>query len=141
MAKLYVAGGEIEYVESVRDLGYFINRTLTHDDHINNIIRKGYGALSELRTLKHTLPTNIKLQLYKTMILPIIDYMDIIYHGYGIHGTSSNSDRLEKLQKNCIRFIVNLRRHDHISAHRDSLNLMNLFARRSLHVACMINKK
>lgn len=130
----------IEFVDNVRDLGYQLNRTLTNDDHVKIVQQKVMGALNTIYPLKSLLPPGIKLQLFKTLILPIIDYMDIIYHNYGIHGTSRNDDRLEKLQNICIRYILDVNRRDHITPHRDSLKLLKLFERRTLHVASILNK-
>lgn len=113
---------------------------MTNNDHISVIQKKVFGALNTVHPLKLILPREIKLQLFKTLILPIFDYMDIIYHDYGIHGTNNLSDRLEKLQNIAIRFISNVKRREHITAYRKELNLLKLFDRRTLHVACQINK-
>lgn len=50
------------------------------------------------------LPTGIKIQLYKTSILPIIDNMDIVYHNFGIHG----KNKMMKNYKNYITFVLGL---------------------------------
>lgn len=73
--------------------------------------------------LKNILPPGVKLQMYKSLVLPIFDYMDIIYHNYDIHGSISKSDKLERLQNMCIRVISNVNRRDHITPHRDTLHL------------------
>lgn len=64
----------------------------------------------------------------------------MIYHGHGVHGSFGDSDRLERLQKCCIRFIGGIERHEYITSHRLLLESMRLYDRRTLHVACMINK-
>lgn len=138
--KVYINEREIEYVESVRNLGYFLNRTMTNSDHVSVIQGKVFGALNSLYPLKSILPREIKLQLFKTLILPIFDYMDIIYHDFGIHGTNNLSDKLERLQNIAVRFISSVKRREHITPYRKELNLLNLFDRRTLHVACQLNR-
>lgn len=140
LPKICINGTEIEYVENVRDLGYQINRTLSSVDHVSAIQRKVYGALNSVYPLRNILPKEIKLQLYKTLILPIFDYTDIVYHEYGVHGTNGLSDRLERLQNIAIRFISNVPRREHITPHRIDLKLMKLFDRRTLHILCQINR-
>lgn len=66
--------------------------------------------------------------------------MDVIYHNFGIHGTNRNDDKLEKIQNICIRYINNVNRRDHITPHRDALNLLTLYERRTLHIAGVIHK-
>lgn len=134
-----INGDAIEYVDEVRDLGYYLNRTLTSESHSRIIHKKVYGSLATIYPLKF-LPTETKLQLVKTLILPIIDYMDIVYHDFDVHGTRGGSEKLEKLQNMCIRFILNVRRYEHITPRRNELNLMTLFDRRILHIASIIHK-
>lgn len=140
LPKIYYKGNEIEYVDNVRDLGYQLNRTITSNDHVKITQQKVFGAINSLWPLKRILPREIKLQLYRTLILPIFDYMDVVYHEYGIHGTKGNELKLEKLQNICIRYISDIPRREHITQHRIELNLLPLGVRRALHVACLINK-
>lgn len=93
---IMINGQKIEYKEVVRNLGYVLNRTLSNGMHINQVQQKVYGALGALRPLKSILNCDLRSQLVKTMIFPIFDFMDIIYHGFGIHGTNRGSDKLEK---------------------------------------------
>ena len=116
-----------------------MNRTLTNDDHVKIVQRKSIGVLNVINPLKSLLTPEIKLQLYKTLILPIIDYMDVIYHNYGVYGTNGNDEKLEKLQNIAIRYILNVNRREHITPHRENLKLPKLFERRTLHVANIIN--
>lgn len=87
----------IDFVDSARDLGFQINRTNTVIDHVEITQRKVLGAISSLKPLRYILPTKITLQLYKSLILPIIDYIDIIYHNYGTYGTIGKGEKIEKL--------------------------------------------
>lgn len=129
-----VDGNKIEFVSEVRNLGFQLNRTLTSESQVSAIHRKVYASLGSIAPLKSILPTDIKSQLVKTLILPIIDYMDIVYHDFGVHGTKGNSDKLERLQNTCIRYILNVKRRDHITPHRMKINFLTLFNRRSLHI-------
>lgn len=140
LPKIRINNTDVEYVDCARNLGYQLNRTNTSTDHIKKTQQKVYGAINTLYPLKTVLPLNVKLQLYKSLILPIFDYMDIIYHNYGTHGSNADSEKLERLQNLCIRYISNVNRRDHITPYRNDLNLLKLYDRRTLHVASMINK-
>lgn len=117
---LTIGGQVIGYTDSVRSLGYHKNRThrtLSYESHINNVQQKVYGALGTMRPIKNILNANVKALLVKTMIFPIFDFMDIVYHGFGMHGTNRDSDKLEKAFNSCIRFILNIPRREHITHH------------------------
>lgn len=101
LPKINVEGDDIEYVSEVRNLGYQLNRVVTSESQINAIHRKVFASLSSIKPLKPILPSEVKSQLVKSLILPIIDYMDIVYHDFGVHGTKGNSEKLERLQKTC----------------------------------------
>lgn len=140
LSNITVNDQKIEYVDSVRDLGYYLNRTLTSETHVKNVQQKVYRAINTLNPLKMILPTEIKLQLIKSLIIPIFDYMDIIYHNYGVHETIGEADKLERLQNICIRYVLNVNRREHITPYRNELNLLKLFDRRILHIGNILNK-
>lgn len=130
----------IKYVDEVRDLGYYMNRTLTNDTHLRLLQQKVYGGLSKIRPLRKIMHEDTRLQLVKTLILPIFDYMDVIYHAYGTYGSGGDENKLEKLFNTCIRYILNLPRHEHITPYRNDLKLLTMYERRTSHVASMIFK-
>lgn len=140
LPKIIVNGAEVEYVDEMRDLGYFLNRTITSKSHTSEVQQKVYATLSSIHPLENVLPKEIRLQLVKSLILPIFDYMDIVYHDFGVHGTRGDSDKLEKMLDICIRYILNISRSGHITQHRESLQILKLYDRRVQHVASFINK-
>lgn len=91
LPNVYINDVKIEFVDEVRNLGYFLNRTLTNESHIRILQQKVFGAINTINPLKNVITREVKLQLVKTLILPIIDYMDVVYHDYGVHGTNRNS--------------------------------------------------
>ena len=63
--------------------------------HINEKLAKAEKRLSMMRRSKHILPRSCLDQLYKSMILPLLDYCDIIYDSC----TMYKSEQLDKLQR------------------------------------------
>lgn len=66
--------------------------------------------------------------LVQTLIFPIIDYGDMCY--FDLNADLLN--KLDRLLNNCIRFVFNLRKYDHISQHRSSLNWFPIRIRRQM---------
>jgi hypothetical protein len=130
----------ISYVDSVKYLGFHFDREFSSIPHTNTISKKVYYALSQLSPLKYSIPTNTKLQLIKSLILPIFDYMDIIYHNYDAHGAVNYNNLLQKQFNSAIRFVYCLNYNDHITPKLIQSNLVPLKDRREMHIAAMIYK-
>jgi hypothetical protein len=79
---------KIAYVDILKYLGYHFNRELSLLEHIRKINQKVYLSLSQLQPLKYTLPEHVKLNLVKTLVLPLFNYMDIVYHEHDSHGSA-----------------------------------------------------
>ena len=78
------------------------------DSHINNISNKIPRAIGIINQMKKILPFNILLILYKTLILPHINY--VLCWGY-------QSYNIFRLQKKIVRIIT----HSKYYAHTDAL--------------------
>lgn len=128
----------IEYSDTVRYLGYHMDREFSSTPQINIISKRIYCSLSQLYPLKYSLPTNIKLNMLKTLILPIFDYMDIIYHEFGTHGGGINATKLQRMFNSGIRFVYGLSYNDHITPYIKKSQLLPLEKRRELHILSMV---
>ena len=74
-----INNSSVEVVDEFKFLGIFIDKHLvwsTHAEFIANNISKYTGVINKL---KHTLPLQILLTLYNTLILPHLHYD--FYHG------------------------------------------------------------
>ena len=77
---LILNGRKISKVDNHTHLGVTICTTLSWSVHINSAIAKAYKGLNIIRRCHKILPRSCKEMLYKTTILPILDYGDIIYN-------------------------------------------------------------
>ena len=71
-------------------LGVWIDPTLTFQYHINQVHSKVQRALSYIIRSKKSLPFKIRLMLYRSLVLPHVEYCNVIW--------GSPSSRTEKLQ-------------------------------------------
>jgi hypothetical protein len=71
----------------------------------------------------------------------MFNYGDIITYGWGAHGTASADNRLLIADNDKIRYISGLKRHDHISQHRERLNILKPDDRAKIHSATLIFKQ
>ena len=64
----------------VKCLGVWIDDCLTWRDHIADVRRKCFGALSKIQWLRDVLPVDTKKKLYDTFVLPHLDYCCVLWH-------------------------------------------------------------
>ena len=85
-------GIELELIDKIKYLGVVIDSNLTWQYQISNIYKNVAPRLNLLRRLKNTLPQELLIKIYKTYMLPILDY------GCTIWGLSSDQN-IAKIQK------------------------------------------
>ena len=82
-------------VNNHKHLGLTISNNMSWSSHINEILAKAEKRLSLMRRSKHNLPRSCLDKLYKSMILPLLDYCDVNYDSC----TMYESEQLDKLQR------------------------------------------
>ena len=76
---LYVGQDKINRVNSMKYLGIILDEHLTFDEHITYIINKSSKKLGVLRRAKEFLNKSTKILLHKSLVLPHLDYCDLVY--------------------------------------------------------------
>ena len=72
----------------------------------------------------------------QSLILPIVDYCDVLYDSFSL----TNSTRLQRVFNNCLRFIFNCNRRQHVTPMLKQLSWLRLADRRSLHSLVLLHK-
>ena len=89
-------------------LGVIINETLTWSDHVDYISTKVNQRLSILRRIKHLLPIHTRELYVKSMILPLLDYSDIVW---GDKHNKTLMAKVQLLQNKAAKLILNKAKH------------------------------
>ncbi|KAJ8710105.1 hypothetical protein PYW07_009471 [Mythimna separata] len=121
-------GTVIPISPSVKDLGLHLDSTLGWQSQVSSVCQKVNGTLRCLYRLRNFLPAKTKIMLVQTLIFPIIDYGDVCYFDLN----AVLLDKIDRLLNNCIRFIFNLKKYDHVSNFRSELKWLPIRQRRSL---------
>ncbi|CAH1645617.1 unnamed protein product [Spodoptera littoralis] len=103
-----------------------MDNSLKWQAQVTSVCKKVTGSLRALYRAKNLLPPATKAMLVQALVLPIIDYADVCY--YDLNADLLN--KLDRLLNNCIRFVFNLRKYDHVSAHRMQLKWLPIRQRR-----------
>ena len=100
-----------EFVDTAKNLGICFNRTLSWNDHINQIVGKAYGALRLLWPTRNFIPLNTRKMIAKTLVVPILTFGCEIFCKLD----SVSQRKMNVIFNNIARYIFGLRRYDHIS--------------------------
>ncbi|XP_036227319.2 probable RNA-directed DNA polymerase from transposon X-element [Bactrocera oleae] len=87
---------EIAEVENIKDLGIIVDNKLTFSHHADKITSKAFKALGFiLRRGKDFKNPWTLIRLFKSLVLPILEYGSVIWSPY----TNTTIDKVEKLQR------------------------------------------
>ena len=92
----------IERVNTYKCLGVQVDETLSWEAHISEVIGKVAKVLAALRRLRLICPQSTLVTIYKSLILPHLDYCNAVWGCIG----NGLSQKLEKLQNRAARIIT-----------------------------------
>ena len=100
--RIKLNGERIKLVPSYKYLGVTLDPTLSYSQHIAGVIRTVHHKMQLLARLKKYLINDVALNIYKSMLLPYLDYADVIF----CKANTSELDKLQKLQNRCLRICM-----------------------------------
>ena len=92
---IVLGGVTLSSVATHKHLGIVYNRELNWSDHIDQVVKKVSKKLGLLFTARYKLRRSALIQVYKSMILPIIEYGSLIYD----NASQSDLNRLDSLHR------------------------------------------
>jgi hypothetical protein len=93
---LLFSNAEVTPSPSVKVLGVTLDTRLAMDEHISKVTTKGVKACTTLQAIKGVRPRQMR-QLFRSYVLPIIDYATSTWFGPGQRGVSRLYYILEKV--------------------------------------------
>ena len=120
----------------VKNLGLVMDRYLSFEPHIDQLVARSTGTLMALSHAKHVLPRDTLVRVVSALVLSSVRYCIALY---GSHGTTQ-LHRVQKLINFCARVISGRRKYDHIS---DVVRNLRWFSADQLvqyHTLCLLKK-
>ena len=121
---------------TLKNLGLVMDRFLTFDAHIDQLVGKCTGMLLALLHAKHSLPSDIIATLVTSLVISHIRYCISIYGTYGV----AQRHRIQKVLHFCARVVCGRRKYDHISADYKQLGWLNAEQLVMYHRVCLIQR-
>ena len=127
---------EITPVPVVKDLGVLLDTHLSYNQHITEIASKCLFKLYQINRIKHLLDRKTLLLVINSFVFSKLQYCSTVWS----NTSSSNIDKLQKVQNFAGRIILGLRKYDHISDGLRSLKWLPIREKLILNDATMMHK-
>jgi len=98
-------------VKSVRDLGLYLDTTMSMRDHITRLTALCFGVLRQIRCVRRCLSSQARKSLVTCFIFARLDYCNAMFAGL----PRCDVDRLQAVQNAAVRLIAGARRYDHVT--------------------------
>ena len=134
--KICHGNNQLKYQESAKYLGMKLDSQLTFSEHANYIRSKTFSKIKLLGKIRNTMDQSTSLMLYKTLILPIFDYGDVIYNCL----SQKDATLLQRLQNMSLKTVLKVDKRSSTTAIHDQLNMLPLDKRRNMHSATQMFK-
>ena len=97
---------KIQCVPTIRYLGFCLDSSLPYKPQVNAIIKKVMRKKIVLSKIMPLLNADVTLQIYKPLILPYVDYCDVVYQA----ACPNDLDKLQRLQNKCLKTCLGMHR-------------------------------
>ncbi len=124
-------------VNSFKYLGIKLASDFTWTEHVQHIVVKVNKRLSLLRRIKHLLPFTARLLFYNNLVLPIMEYADIVW---GDKDNVTLMNDLQILQNKAAKIILDRPLHSSATDARATLRWLDLQQRRFYHRCLYVYK-
>ena len=124
-----IDGVALQSVSSYKYLGITLDSQLNYGRHVNNVISNASLRLRQLRRMRSFLTTKAATMVYKNMILPVIEYGDVLLSA----ASAENRKKLQVLQNRGLRCALNKDQYTHVIDLHAEANLLKLKYRREQH--------
>ena len=128
--KISINNEIIQTVPSFKYLGILLDSTLNYNLHISSVITTVIHKTTPLSKVKRYLCDKTVLQIYKSMILPCIDYADVVFANSNV----SDIEKLQRLQNRCLKICPGRDRLFNTERLHKATNVPFLNDRRRAHV-------
>jgi Reverse transcriptase (RNA-dependent DNA polymerase) len=136
LTKLTLNGTDIQYFDTVKNLGVIFDKHFSWDKQISSVSQKIYGTLNNLYKFRAMTPESIRLKLIKTLVLPHLDYCSFAYCNIN----KEQEKRLQKLLNAAIYYVYNVPFAARLSPYFLKAGILKVQERHELELLVMTHK-
>ena len=110
----------LAYRELHTDLGVTVSSPLSFNSYMDDVVGKAFRRLGLICKLFNSKSPKTIVRLYKSFVLPILEYASVIWNPY----TKTYTNKIERVQKRMCRMVPKVR---HLS-YRNQLQALSLLS-------------
>ncbi len=133
---LHINNELVESVKVFKYLGVYLDQSLSFDYHIERVYKKTCSKVGLLKKVRHYIHHSTALTLYKSLVLPHIDYCDVVY----MTAKQEALNKLQLVQNVACRTLLLADRYSSTKEMHIELNLHLLCERREFHFINLCHK-
>lgn len=134
---IYLNNVSLSHTTTYKYLGVKLNPTLSLVEHSAQIIGMVTSKLNTLSHLRTYVGQSTALTIYKTTILPVLEYANVIHSLF----STAIRNKLQRLQNRALRIIYGYQIKLPISELHEQANLANLEIRANRQLTCLMYKR
>ena len=108
---IQVGEDTISGVQSVRNLGVYLDQELKMNEHVMRIVRTSYMNIRFIRSIRKCLSTNATKTIVQALVISRLDYCNSLLYGV----SEVLIAKLQKIQNAAARLVLGLKKYDHIT--------------------------
>ena len=115
----------IRFSEFVKNVGVYLDKNLSLDKHVNQIVSHCYKILKDIGSIKNTLQKTHLQRLVHSVITSRLDYCNSLF----MNISKSNLYKLQKVQNSAARLVLGKRRRESAQRALRDLHWLNVESR------------
>jgi hypothetical protein len=134
--EITIGQNPLQQLDSYKYLGVILDDKLTYTKHIQSVIKKVSHKIWLFTKLRIYMTNNMAVKIYKAMILPYLDYGDVVYMG----GNSALLEKIQRLQNRALKVALRLEKRYPTNLLHKQTKISLLSERRDVHLAVMAHR-
>ena len=106
-----LAGSSIRFINTVKNLGVYMDSALTMDAQVKELKKKCFRSLRNIRKIRFLLSTDQLKQIVNSLVVSCLDYCNVLYHKI----SNRSYHQLQLIQNACAKAITGKYKHDHLA--------------------------
>ena len=129
-----IGGKRIPFRSSVRNLGIYLDQTLSMQQHISSVCRAAYLELRRIASIRPYLTQSATAQLVSSAITSRLDNCNSVLAGLPLKQIS----RLQRVQNNAAKLVLRKSKYDHVTPLLQKLHWLPIKFRRQYKIATFV---
>ena len=133
LVPMSISGCDIPFSQSVRNLGFYLDETLSMDAHIKYLCRILFCQLRSIGKIRSFLSTDAANKLAVSLILSRLDYCNSLLAGL----PDNKLNKLQRIQNHAARLVLRKSKHESATTLLRTLHWLPVKARIQYKIACL----